>query len=311
MSESSQKLRDALAKMAEIAGEAVAAYDDAPEAAPKPTKRAVPTKKLDSKESDPFRARPVEDVVLQKHIYANGAVCNTDKLGYAAPDNRDPLSLRVDASNGFIPLWARGTTLNWRFNEASMRYFRNPEAAKTALEALFSEAMAAWGDAVPVRFSKNNDVWDFEFFMRSQNDCDSNGCVLAEAFFPDSGRHRLNLYPKMFEQVRQEQIETLCHEFGHVFGLRHFFANVSETGFPSVLFGTDSRFSIMNYGANSYLTETDKSDLKRLYQAAWSGQLTRINGTPIRLVRPYHAAGFGPGRLVADVAGNQDCGCNH
>ncbi|NOT36971.1 MAG: hypothetical protein HOP11_06305 [Saprospiraceae bacterium] len=44
----------------------------------------------------------------------------------------------------------------------------------------------------------------------------------------------------------------------------------------------------MNYGTNSRLTARDKSDLKKLYKLAWSGQLTEINGTPIELFRSYH-----------------------
>ncbi|MCU1517185.1 MAG: matrix metalloproteinase1, partial [Pseudarthrobacter sp.] len=85
--------------------------------------------------------------------------------------------------------------------------------------------------------------------------------------------------------------ETLIHEFGHVFGLRHFFADVSETAWPSQIFGTHSKFSIMNYGPNSTLTDADLADLTKLYALAWAGQLSSINGTPIRFVRPYSASG--------------------
>jgi hypothetical protein len=63
---------------------------------------------------------------------------------------------------------------------------------------------------------------------------------------------------------------------------------VSETAFPSKIFGKHSKFSIMNYGRDSRLTADDKADLKRLYQSAWSGALTDINGTEIRFVRPFH-----------------------
>ena len=89
------------------------------------------------------------------------------------------------------------------------------------------------------------------------------------------------------------------HEIGHVFGLRHFFANISENEWPSQIFGTHSAFSIMNYGHDSVLTPKDKSDLKRLYQLAWSGKLTHINGTPIRLMRPYHESGASPTSMLA------------
>jgi hypothetical protein len=172
-----------------------------------------------------------------------------------------------------------------------MRFFENPAAAKAEIENLLGEALLAWGDAAPVKFARRNDAWDFEIVMRRADDCDINGCVLASAFFPDAGRHKLVIYPKMFEQSRQEQVETLIHEIGHVFGLRHFFANVSETAWPSQVFGTHKPFSIMNYGSQSVLTYEDKADLRRLYQMAWRGEITQINGTPIRLVKPFHSIG--------------------
>ena len=45
----------------------------------------------------------------------------------------------------------------------------------------------------------------------------------------------------------------------------------------------------MNYGVNSVLTENDRTDLQRLYASVWSGQLTKINGTPIKMVQPFSA----------------------
>jgi hypothetical protein len=160
------------------------------------------------------------------------------------------------------------------------------------------EALLAWGDAAPIKFAQQEDVWDFEIIMRRADDCDVNGCVLASAFFPDGGRHELVLYPKMFTQSTTEQVETLVHEIGHVFGLRHFFANLSETAWPSHIFGTHNPFSIMNYGSKSVLTDEDKADLKRLYRMAWSGELTNINGTPIRLVKPFHTVAGLPEEMV-------------
>jgi hypothetical protein len=135
--------------------------------------------------------------------------------------------------------------------------------------------------------------------MRSGDQCSAFGCVLAGAFFPDGGRHELELYPKMFTQVRKEQVDTFIHEIGHVFGLRHFFASVSETAWPSEIFGRHNKFSIMNYGQLSELTDADKDDLTLLYQSAWGGELTHINGTPIRLVKPYSAFAPVPDSAVA------------
>jgi hypothetical protein len=221
------------------------------------------------------------------HIYHCGAVCKTDKRGFPTPENRNPSELVLDATEGFIPLWERDTTLRWRFNETSMTVFVNPDAAKAFLRDKIRAALTLWGDAVPVRFTEVSDAWDFELIFEATPNCNTNGCVLASAFFPDAGQHDITIFATLLEQPETEFAETLAHELGHVFGLRHFFAQVSETAFPSEIFGTHNSESIMNYGAQSRMTERDKTDLKSLYAMAWSGQLTQINDTPIRLVRPF------------------------
>ena len=233
------------------------------------------------------------------HVFGNGVRCDTETRGHASPQGRTPLEIVVDASDGFIPLWAKGTTLRWRFRESTMKYFKSPAGAKAEIRKLLGESLLAWGDATPIKFAERTDAADFEIVMKKNDDCDANGCVLASAFFPDAGRHQLVLYPKMFTQVRREQVETLVHEIGHVFGLRHFFANVSENAWPSQIFGTHKPFTIMNYGSQSVLTAKDRSDLKRLYQQVWSGKLTHINGTPIKLVNAFHTVGIAPESLVA------------
>lgn len=217
--------------------------------------------------------------------------CRTDSIGYGTPDGRDPTKLVVDATHGFIPLWEANSTLRWRFHEASFAdFFADPAAAKSEIESLMGEAILGWGDAAPVRFAKDEDAWDFQISMEPTDDCSSGGCVLAQAFFPDAGRHTLRIWPKMLAQVHAEQIETLQHELGHVFGLRHFFAALEESQWASEHFGGRSRFTIMNYGPDSRLTNADRADLRRLYAEVYSGQRTRINGTPIRLFRPYSVA---------------------
>jgi hypothetical protein len=179
-------------------------------------------------------------------------------------------------------------TLRWRFNENSFLQFSDRAAAKAALRSLMGKALLLWQDAVPVKFAERTDAWDFEVVVQKNDDCDVNGCTLASAFFPDQGRHKLFVYPKSFEQPESEQIGTLAHEFGHVFGLRHFFAQISEQQWASVVFGKHRPFSIMNYGHQSRITKQDRQDLKSLYAKVWAKELTSINGTPIRLVRPYH-----------------------
>ena len=267
-----------------------------------PSKR----RKVESSEgrkTEAFRPRQRGEAAFKErsdvHVVAPGILCDTEPRGHATPRGRSPLEIVVDASEGFIPLWAEGTTLRWRFRERSLSRFDDPAAVKEEVRTLFAEALLAWGSAAPVTFKEEVDLWDFEIVMRNADDCDAGGCVLASAFFPDAGRHTLDLYPKMFTQSRKEQIDTILHEIGHIFGLRHFFAQLSENAWPSEVFGTHDKFSIMNYGEFSELTTADKDDLTQLYRLAWSGALTHINGTPIRLVRPFHTLAFAPEGLVA------------
>jgi hypothetical protein len=196
-----------------------------------------------------------------------------------------------DASNGFIPLWSAGVTLRWRFAPRSMALFADRDAAQAYLRSLFGRALLLWGAWLPVRFTEVVDRWDFEIAVSAEANCTPNGCTLARAFFPDAGRHDLLIYPTMFEQPFQEQVDTLAHEVGHVFGLRHFFANITEQRWASEIFGEHEPFSIMNYGSKSVMTDNDREDLQRLYTGAWSGEINDINGTPIQLVQPFSAAG--------------------
>jgi hypothetical protein len=228
----------------------------------------------------------------QVHLIREGVVCTTEPMGRKMPRDASLLELVLNAPGGFVPLWAPDTTLRWRFQEVSLRRFRRPDAVKVEVEKLLGEALIAWGSAVPVKFAQADENWDFEIVVRDGDDCSPIGCTLARAFFPDAGRHELVIFPKMFAQSREEQMETLAHELGHVFGLRHFFALVKETAWPAVVFGEHSNFSIMNYGADSRLTDADRSDLRTLYEQVWSGRLTEINGTKIRLVTPFHASGL-------------------
>lgn len=246
------------------------------------------------------------------HQIRTKVLCDTEGRGYATPENRSPLEIVLDASEGFVPLWAEGVTLRWRFQERSLQALDDPEGTRAAITDLLAAALLAWGPAVPLRFTHDPRNWDFEIVARRFDDCTPSGCVLASAFFPDGGRHQLVVHPRMFQQSRKEQVDTVVHELGHTFGLRHFFAALSESAWPSEVFGLHRAFSIMNYGADSELTDDDRSDLARLYDLVWSGRLTAINGTPVRLVLPFTALGGTAPVTTAPVvaaAVRSRCGC--
>lgn len=198
----------------------------------------------------------------------------------------------VDVYRGKLPLWEPGTTLHWRFDERSLLRHDDPHAMARMVRRLFHEAVAAWQDAAPVRFKESTERWDFEIAVLRRPDCERDLCTLASAFFPLPVRQRLLVYPSLFEFDRDEQLATMAHELGHIFGLRHFFADTDsvELKFPSHHFGSRSRFTIMNYGEKSRLTEADRRDLRRLYQAAWSDDPKAILGKPVKLVSAPHVA---------------------
>src|SRR5688500_15852427 len=122
---------------------------------------------------DPFApADPTAESAKPAHIIRKGVRCDTESAGHATPGGVSPLEIVVDATEGFVPLWAKGTILRWRFRESSLTHSANPTAAKAAIEALLAEAILAWGPAAPVRFSKSDDLWDFEIVVKAQDDCD-------------------------------------------------------------------------------------------------------------------------------------------
>ena len=90
--------------------------------------------------SNPFQIRAsgghAHGPESEVHVIGPGVICDTEKRGYATPHNRDPAEIVVDASEGFIPLWAKDMTLRWRFQERSMEFFEDPEAAKAEIERL-------------------------------------------------------------------------------------------------------------------------------------------------------------------------------
>ncbi|KAF9946284.1 hypothetical protein BGZ70_003291 [Mortierella alpina] len=247
---------------------------------------SVSTYKSDAPAVNPEVVEDVPDADV--HVF-RGHLCVTGSLGRPTPKGLSALDLRLHYSEGFVPLWVKNTILHYRFQPYTLRWFKDPDSAKADILKLLAEALDMWGDAAPVRFKEDADVWDFEIVVRNADECNSAGCVLASAFFPDEGRHELVIYPKMFKQTRTEQVETLIHELGHVFGLRHWFAHLTEKDWPTEVFGCQCEFSIMNYGEKSYLTPADKSDLALLYRKVWSGELEDIDGTRVKLFKSYSA----------------------
>ena len=96
---------------------------------------ATTTKRKKSGKPEPSQAEafelrtgPAPEAEEQVHLLGPGKICDTEARGHATPQGRSVLEIVLDASNGFIPLWASGTVLRWRFRERSMSNFARPAA---------------------------------------------------------------------------------------------------------------------------------------------------------------------------------------
>src|SRR6185369_7482950 len=94
--------------------------------------------------SNPFQLRPpdkaAEAIYPTVHVYGNGIVCKTEPRGRETPGGRPITEIVVDASEGFVPLWAPNSILRWRFQERTIALFEDPDAARTEIRNLFADA---------------------------------------------------------------------------------------------------------------------------------------------------------------------------
>jgi hypothetical protein len=94
---------------------------------------------------DPFR-RTDEDEDPGEHAHAAA------RRFKCATDSQPQLSLEavLDATEGFIPLWAQGTVLRWRFNPETLAKFEYPDAVRKEVRQLMTAGVDAWGSAAPI-----------------------------------------------------------------------------------------------------------------------------------------------------------------
>src|SRR5678816_2641325 len=122
------------------------------------TKRAVktvkktPVKKASKKASkNPFapaaRRKPLHGTDDHVHLLKKGFICDTEQKGFTRPKGKSTIKIVVDAEGGFVRLWTKNVTLNWRFRESSMDYFDDPTSAKKEIRTLIKEMLAQWGTA--------------------------------------------------------------------------------------------------------------------------------------------------------------------
>ncbi|MGB3468439.1 MAG: hypothetical protein WBA74_24350 [Cyclobacteriaceae bacterium] len=102
----------------------------------------------------------------------------------------------VVGAGRYVPLWAWGHELKWRFHRMFDRH-KNPEWLKNIVRSLLSDAMGRWGEAAPIALKESKDSYDFEITIHKDK-CRENGCTMASAFFPATRQQELKLYPMFF-----------------------------------------------------------------------------------------------------------------
>ncbi|KAI0892272.1 hypothetical protein F4806DRAFT_480107, partial [Annulohypoxylon nitens] len=99
---------------------------------------------------------------------------------------------------------------------------------------------------IGLRFVYVEDLLPETFTLTFEEDPDA----YATSFFPGTrrGKRKIVLHESSFmPEYRGSIFNTLCHEFGHTIGMRHWNAASEEPSHPSVHFppGSDNRLSVM------------------------------------------------------------------
>jgi len=193
--------------------------------------------------------------------------------------NRSP-KLVLNTVNDFnvrqIALWAKGQTITWKYSSDS----NFSKISAEHFEDILNKAISAWV-FVPFTLVGPKDFRDDVDFIvtihgmenRQVDEFGNVGYVLGQAFFPDSVDKSFHIWPSPFDD--SELLNTVEHELGHTFGLRHYFG-LEEGNIAFFRHDPNDPKSIMNYNENGVLTCKDKIDLKDLYNGVWAKTLTRL-----------------------------------
>ncbi|KAF7509286.1 hypothetical protein GJ744_008180 [Endocarpon pusillum] len=131
-------------------------------------------------------------------------------------------------------------------------------------EAAFRAAAQEWNNVgFGLRFEAVSNLLDAHFHLVYS----TASTLYAKAFFPNSVRD-VEVYPNAFDPKRAKDglKKTFMHELGHILGLRHEFAiKNKELGNP-VQFMKPNEFSIMAYGEQRDLQESDKYGVTAFYR---------------------------------------------
>lgn len=210
-------------------------------------------------------ATSIHRIANPLHITEAKYTCATETYGCT--------EVRVGKSD-YIPRWCRGSVLSYLVDAKS---FPTPAEAMQ-VKAAMQEAISMW-KGIAVSFEEV-DCYESATFVITYH---PRGCrtAYARAFFPDELPGELLVYNLALSNGTY-LANILAHEIGHIFGLRHEFADEDkqERKLRCVLFGKNNSRSVMNYYKDLGQLQVSEQDLKEL-EAFYAYGGEKYKGLPI------------------------------
>ncbi|KAI1081568.1 hypothetical protein F5B20DRAFT_534436 [Whalleya microplaca] len=203
---------------------------------------------------------PVSKKLKPSLLAINGAHCETEATLVPMA-----LSLRV-GKNGSIKRWAKGVVLKYNMDSGSFNCMKDYSIVKEALD----EVAGTWnGLNLGVTFKAVDDDEPAIFQVVYRQYASGDNDTYAFSFFPGDlpRRRKLFVFAKSFEpDIVDSMANILCHEVGHILGLRHEFADKDEKGDWSVQFGPENPQSFMNYFEHPCMMNLQQLDIIWLWK---------------------------------------------
>jgi hypothetical protein len=185
-------------------------------------------------------------------------VCRTQGPGKVRSNG---LCVNTDLNNPSIfRRWTPGSTLTYFLVTTFL-----PSGSIAVIQSAMETAVADWrGTGVNINLEETQARQDATFVVVYDKDLDAK--TYAEAFFPGDRERILRIGRRMFQpRYIKHTSNVLCHELGHVLGLRHVFWQKLEEESNVRNFPTDDldELSIMNNERVRDLSLLVLSDLDR------------------------------------------------
>jgi Met-zincin len=200
-------------------------------------------------------------------IVAVPVVPHEDKNKYPCRTQWNPYHSIVTGDAVEVARWVPGSVIKWT---ASQNGFETIAFAKHAAEQMV-KATQTWNQAeVGITFKRVATEAEANFVLCGSTE---NSGPIARAFFPDNNHgHVVTVWKTAFGPDWYDNLwNVLCHELGHVIGLRHEFATeavnkTDEPGNGHRLYSDPDPNSVMEYNKPPIMQKSDIDGTKYFYK---------------------------------------------